>query len=157
MWLQRSHTRRCGYNSKASMRREKASMLQRSHTRRCGYNFENAYSNMAEKASKEPHPKVRLQLHQVPVLFCDQGFKGATPEGAVTTFLICHPYESQEASKEPHPKVRLQRFCSINLPASQLASKEPHPKVRLQLLGAGSLDVFDFQGTVSRTSSRMPS
>ncbi len=62
------------------------------------------------------------------------GFKGATPEGAVTT---THRYEvfwktGDSASKEPHPKVRLQPRTWGNRSGSGGASKEPHPKVRLQ-------------------------
>ncbi len=89
-----------------------SAMLQRSHTRRCGYNlnalpskwhhlrFKGATPEGAVTtgglengfkwvyiASKEPHPKVRLQ-HNIYWSLCKESKSGA--------------------SKEPHPKVRLQ-------------------------------------------------
>ncbi len=90
--LQRSHTRRCGYNLYTMSEELKSEpLLQRSHTRRCGYNQKRRCSVLVSlSASKEPHPKVRLQ-HFVPWLVIKQDI----------------------ASKEPHPKVRLQQATSI--------------------------------------------
>ncbi len=134
--------------------------LQRSHTRRCGYNRIFPNLRVVQVASKEPHPKVRLQQHSIePTIrkiplqrshtrrcgynrprWSKSGrnfrFKGATPEGAVTTYhshlRTAFKGELRPASKEPHPKVRLQPNYFAPLLRGKLASKEPHPKVRLQ-------------------------
>ncbi len=58
--------------------------LQRSHTRRCGYNDAPRGCLENYSTSKEPHPKVRLQL------------------------LRDRTRTTNRTSKEPHPKVRLQ-------------------------------------------------
>ncbi len=78
-----------------------------------------------------------MRLQHLEELFGEklEGFKGATPEGAVTTSSDKPPryqHLSLGASKEPHPKVRLQPPRLSPTSHIKAASKEPHPKVRLQ-------------------------
>ncbi len=105
--LQRSHTRRCGYNttSTGAFAKRAKVVLQRSHTRRCGYN-----SLLGQQGKIPPR------------------FKGATPEGAVTTDEGRELGESAKASKEPHPKVRLQRMARFLWLATTASLQRSHTR-----------------------------
>ena len=104
------------------------SALQRSHTRRCGYNqYDLEIEEYPVRASKEPHPKVRLQPYGFPF--------------GVGTGLLQRSHTRRcgynlnwiggifcfRASKEPHPKVRLQRN-SHSLPSENPPLQRSHTR-----------------------------
>ncbi len=158
-WLQRSHTRRCGYNrswdifgSGLSRRFKGAtpegavttcllvncaakSKLQRSHTRRCGYNnYTRQQWRRSLTASKEPHPKVRLQLMRLGsnqwAISC---FKGATPEGAVTTSAVtfapyCIEQETPQCFKGATPEGAVTTCVRGGAIASKLSLQRSHTR-----------------------------